>query len=95
MEVGVGGNSWEMDLFWYTWDHVVVYVMVCACGLEYYSFQRRVVIVVTGAEDESILPPPPPPPPRACTLKSRLLMSSRGIGVLLPSLLSRTDKRTP
>lgn len=47
------------------------------------------MIVVTGADGELMLPP------RACILKSGLLMSSHGIGVLLPSLLSRTDKGTP
>lgn len=29
LEVGVVGSSWEVDLFQYPWDSVVVCVMVC------------------------------------------------------------------
>lgn len=55
VQIGVERNSWETRLFWYTWDHVVAYVMVCACGLDTAS-KERVVIVVTGAQDKSTPP---------------------------------------
>lgn len=70
VEVGVEGNSWERGLFLYTWDHVVVHVMIRACGLGTAS-RERVVIVVTGTEDKSTHPPTTP---RACTPKRQFLM---------------------
>lgn len=46
-------------------------------------------MVVTGAEEES---PPPTPATKSLHHEEGLGMSRNGIGVLLPHLVSRTDK---